>query len=265
LGARFAKSKTEITKISNNLPITAGVFQLSAGDQLGVFYGQTVLHSIDQINKATGQRYIAAADAANYTLVNGNVVNISNYNAVLTAANDVSNIGNSNPDFTASLLNRFTIYKRLSASFQFDWIHGADVYNQTRQWLYRDRLSADFDKPVTIAGSTGSYVAYYNSFYNTLNPVSYYVEDASFVRLRDASISYNFTSLVNQKWIKNLVLTLSGRNLLTFTKYKGLDPESTAAVSSQGGGLGSIGSYRGVDYYGTPNLKSYQFSLNVGF
>jgi hypothetical protein len=79
------------------------------------------------------------------------------------------------------------------------------------------------------------------------------------------SISYNITNLVKQKWLKNLTLTLTGRNLATWSDYKGLDPEATSALTNQGGTIGRFGSLTGVDYYGAPNLKSYQLSLNIGF
>lgn len=263
-GFRWAKAKTQLTEISNNLPITQGAFNLSPGGNLGDLYMQSPLHSIDQL-KRNGTRYIPAADASKYTVVDGNVVQLSNYNVVLTGADDLSVVGNVNPDFTASFINRFTIYKNLNLSFQFDWIKGNEIYNQTKQWLYRDRLHADFDKPVTIGDQTGAFVAYYNSFYNVNSPVSWFVEDGSYVRLRDVSISYNITNLVKQKWLKNLTLTLTGRNLATWSDYKGLDPEATSALTNQGGTIGRFGSLTGVDYYGAPNLKSYQLSLNIGF
>jgi TonB-linked SusC/RagA family outer membrane protein len=264
VGLRWAKSKTSITEISNNLPITNGAFNLAPGGNLGDMYMQSPLHSVNQL-KPDGTRYIALADVSKYTMVDGHVVLISNYNVVLTAANDLSVVGNANPDFTASLINRFTIYKNLNVGFQLDWIKGNSIYNQTRQWLYRDRLHADFDKPVTIDGQTGAFVAYYNSFYNTNTPVSTFIEDGSYVRLRDVSLSYDLTGMVKQKWLRSLVITLTGRNLATWTKYKGLDPEATSAVTNQGGTIGRFGSFQGVDYYTAPNLKSYQLSLNIGF
>jgi hypothetical protein len=54
---------------------------------------------------------------------------------------------------------------------------------------------------------------------------------------------------------------------MTWTKYDGLDPENTGAYGSQGNDLSHsrTGAFSGVDYFGTPNLRSYQFSLNVGF
>ena len=264
VGIRWAKSKTEITEISNNVAITSGSFNLAPSGDLGDLYMQTPLHSIDQLKK-DGTRYIPAANAANYTMVNGNVVNLANYNVVLTAADDLSVVGNVNPDFTASLINRFNIYKNLNIGFQIDWIKGNEIYNQTKQWLYRDRLHADFDKPVTINGQTGAFVAYYNSLYNTNTPLSHFVEDGSYLRLRDVSITYDLTKLVKQKWLRSLSVSATGRNLATWTKYKGLDPEATSALTNQGGTISNIGTFTGVDYYSASNLRSFQFSLNIGF
>lgn len=264
ISARFAIAKTYVTKIANGLPVINGAFSLREGEQVGIFYGQNPLHSINQ-TQPNGTRYISTLDAGNYTITDGNVVDTRTNKAVLTAANDLSVIGNATPKFTSSLINRFSFNRKISLSFQFDWIHGGQIYNYTRQWLYRDNQSKDYDTPVTINGKTGAFVAYYNSFYNTLNPVSWFVEDGSFIRLRDLSLSYDLTTIVHQKWLRSLVATASGRNLLTFTKYHGLDPENTSAVDSQGNGLTGSASYRGVDYFGIPNVKSYQFSLNFGF
>jgi hypothetical protein len=62
-----------------------------------------------------------------------------------------------------------------------------------------------------------------------------------------------------------LSITAAGRNLLTFTKYSGLDPENTTAVDSQGNALSGAGTSKGVDYFGIPNVRSYQFGVNIGF
>jgi len=127
--------------------------------------------------------------------------------------------------------------------------------------------SADFDKKVTIGNKTGSFVNYYQSLYNLVLPTSTFVENGSFIRLRDLSISYDLTKFTRTPVIKRLSVTASGRNLLTFTKYSGLDPENTRAYDSQGNDLSKsrTGAFSGVDYFGTPNLRSYQFTLNVGF
>jgi hypothetical protein len=196
--------------------------------------------------------------------------------AVYTPSNDLSIDGHAYPDFTSSLTNRVTLFKTFTVSAQFDWIHGNSIYNITKQWLYtpvggsggQGASSKDFDKNVTIAGKTGSFVNYYQSLYNLVNPASPFVENGSYVRLRDLSLTYDLTKYVtNSHAIKRLTVTASGRNLLTFTKYSGLDPENTGAYGSQGNDLSQsrTGAFSGVDYFGTPNLRSYQFILNVGF
>ncbi|HZE84621.1 MAG TPA: hypothetical protein VE035_09940, partial [Puia sp.] len=107
----------------------------------------------------------------------------------------------------------------------------------------------------------------YQSLYNVGSPESQFVEDGSYIRLKDLSISYDLKKLVKVNSISHLSVTLSGRNLLTFTKYSGLDPENTGAFDTQGNNLANTrsGAFSGVDYFGVPNLRSYQFSLNVGF
>ena len=206
----------------------------------------------------------------------GYVVLLSDNYVQYTPATDLSVVGHAYPDFTASLTNRFMFFHKLSLSFQFDWVHGNSIYNVTKQWLYRPTggtggqggESKDLDNKITIAGQTGSYVNYYNSIYNVGLPVSPFVENGSFIRLRDLSLGYDLSRYVaGTKAIKRLVITASGRNLLTFTKYSGLDPENTGAFDEQGDDLSGakIGAFAGADYYGTPNLRSYQIALSVGF
>ena len=273
LGLRGGFSKSKISKISNGLDIILGDFALRQGENLGVFYGQTPLRSINQLKVDGKTPYIATANQQFYTLVKGNVVDTRSNAIILTASNDLSVIGNAYPDFTASMFNTVTLFKKLTIGFQFDWIHGNSIYNQTKQWLYSPAggsggsggVSADFDKQVTINGKTGAFVNYYQSLYNIVKPTSWFVEDGSFVRLRDLSLTYDLMENIHSKWLKKLSMTVSGRNLLTITKYTGLDPENTTAVDSQGNTLNGIGVSKGIDYFGVPNLKSYQIGINIAF
>jgi TonB-linked SusC/RagA family outer membrane protein len=253
-GIRFAHAQTTVDKIANGQDVINGAFALKEGERFGVFYGQSPLTSFDQL-KPDGSRYIPAASVGSYELVNGFVTNTATKQVVMTGSDDKKNIGDPTPKFTMSFINSFNIYKDLSFSFQFDWNYGNKVYNLTRQWLYRDQLAADFDKEITIGGQTGAYAAYYGSLYNSTNPSSWFIESGSFLRLRDVSLSYNLRNALELKWAKNITLTASARNILTFTKYSGLDPESSTTETLN----------RGTDTFGFPNLKSYQFGINVGF
>ncbi|MFX5884958.1 hypothetical protein ABTE50_19175, partial [Acinetobacter baumannii] len=60
----------------------------------------------------------------------------------------------------------------------------------------------------------------------------YFWSDASFVRLRNVSVGVDFAKFAKQKWLKKCQLVLSGRNLLTFTKYHGVDPEISSGASN---------------------------------
>ncbi|HMH20654.1 MAG TPA: SusC/RagA family TonB-linked outer membrane protein [Puia sp.] len=277
LGIRWGYSKNIATKISNGQDIVNAGFAVKQGKEIGLFYGQTPLHSVTQLMPDGKTPYITAANQQYYTVAStGYVVDTRTNMTVLSAKNDLSVMGHAYPDFTSSLINNITLWKKLSISFQFDWIHGNSVYNVTKQWLYKPvggsggagASSSDFDKKVTIAGKTGAFVNYYQSLYNLGLPTSPFTENGSYIRLRDVSVTYDLSRLVAATHaIRSLSVTASGRNLLTWTKYTGLDPENTGAYDVQGNDLSTsrTGAFSGVDYFGTPNLKSYQFTLNVGF
>ena len=258
-GARFGQSKSIIDKISNGKDIAigdsgSGQFVLREGEEVATFFGRSPLSSIDQ-RKADGTHYLDQSNAANYEVVNGMVVNKMSKAVQFTSDN--VKIGNPNPKFNMTFLNSFNIYKNLDVDFQLDWYYGNDVYNQTKQWLYRDFLHSDFDQEITVGGETGAYVAYYNSLYNTNTTNGYFVEKGSFLRLRNLAVSYNLASLVNNERIKDLRISVTGRNLFTITNYSGLDPEGAAKFNNP--------IERGVDLYTFPNIRSFQFGVVLGF
>jgi hypothetical protein len=91
---------------------------------------------------------------------------------------------------------------------------------------------------------------------STVQPQStMFLEDASYVRLKNISLGYNF----NIKKVGNLKLSLNATNLLTFSKYKGIDPES----SNVGGGGSDIN--QSIDYGAYPNSKTYTLGVDFTF
>ena len=84
------------------------------------------------------------------------------------------------------------------------------------------------------------------------------VEDGSYMRLKDITLFYNLPSnIINRVKIKGLQISVSGRNLITLTKYSGYDPE----VSIFGGSVFG----KGADFGSYPMAKSVVFSLNATF
>ncbi|MBO9201003.1 MULTISPECIES: SusC/RagA family TonB-linked outer membrane protein [Niastella] len=267
MAVRFGTFKTKVDRVANGRDFVNGLFIVKEGESLGNFYTSNPLTSIDQTRQSDKSRYIPEANASQYEVANGVVVNKTTKRSVLTDANDQYITGNAYPKFTMSFTNNVMLWQKLSVSMQWDWSHGNDIYNLTKQWMYRDRLHKDFDKSLTINGETGSFVNFYNSMYNSVQRTGWFVEDGSYWRMRDLTLIYQLGDLIKDKasWVKGIAVTVSGRNLLTITDYSGLDPEATSAQDSQGNRSVGAGSNIGADYFSVPNLRSFQFGLNLQF
>ena len=239
---------------------------LAAGRKIGEIYGYKALTSVTQLRGDGKTPFIDPANQANYEIVNGRVVN--KITKAIFFSDEAESLGDPNPKLTSSFINTLTWKNTISFSFQFDWVNGSHLYDQTNEWMYRDAISKDFQKPVTINGETGAWTAYYASAYyalgNTAKGVGnnvtkdYFYHDASFVRLRNVSLAVDLSRYAKQEWLKKCQLVLSGRNLLTFTNYEGMDPEISSGASNSAFD-------RGIDHSTIPNFKSYQVTLNLGF
>ncbi len=238
---------------------------LTAGRKIGEIYGYKALTNVAQ-KRADGSLFIASANQGNYEIVEGRVVNKTT--KAIFFSDEAESLGDPNPTLVSSFINNINYKGFLTFGFQFDWISGAHLYNQTKEWMYRDGISSDFAKPVTINGQTGAWSAYYASAYYALGTTAkgvgnnvtkdYFYSDASFVRLRNVSVGIDFSKFAKKNWLKKCQLVLSGRNLMTITKYDGMDPE----ISS---GTANSAFDRGIDHSTIPNMKSYQVTLNLGF
>ena len=254
-GTRFSTTKTLVDRTPSGKPIVVEKTVIKEGEPLGAFYGFKPLASITQV-KSDGTRYISDADAANYEVVNGMVVDKTTKQVRFTSEKE--KLGDATPDFTMSFFNDLTFYKDFTLGIQVDWVKGGDIYNNTRQKLYQTRTHGDFDNPVTINGQTAAFVNYYASMYNTDNVSSPFIEDGSYVRLRNVSLSYDLSRHLADTFVKGLTFTASARNLLTITDYSGMDPE--AVGTSLNNPL-----YRGIDLYSFPNMRTYTFAVNLRF
>jgi len=183
-------------------------------------------------------------------------------------------IGNPNPDWLMNINNAFT-YKAWSFTFLWDVRKGGDIWNGTRSSLnYRGKTeeSEDREGTFTIEGvydegtpnagqaSTASIDAftYYAYYKGQLGAAENSIEDGSWIRLRSVGLSYRFdlTKKEKKNTFKYVELGVSARNLLLFTKYHGVDPET----SLTGAGSNIIG----YDYFNNPGTKSFFFNLRVG-
>jgi TonB-linked SusC/RagA family outer membrane protein len=175
--------------------------------------------------------------------------------------NDETVIGDYQPDFMGGITNTFT-YKGFSLDVFFQFVQGVDVYNNTlqfttnpaanwgmtsemrRRWKQPGDIT-DIPKPLTNNGLNGS-------------DNSRYLSDASYMRLKNITLSYNLpSSLISKIKLRSARIYATGQNLLTFTKYNGADPE----VST----FGNVSTSQGTDFLTYPQSKVYQFGINIGF
>ena len=160
----------------------------------------------------------------------------------------VQPIGNTEPDFRISFANNFKLGDFGIRSL-WDFSSGGDVINLTRLLYDSSSLnnSADFEE------NGMERLSAFGTDART------YLEDATFLKLREVSLSYDIPSSIADKLgpMTNARVNLSGRNLLLISGYSGLDPE----VSNFGNG--ALG--RNIDVAPYPPSRSYWFSLSADF
>jgi TonB-linked SusC/RagA family outer membrane protein len=260
----YGKQSSEILAVETNQPIvmlsSAGStnYVLYPGLKIGQLYGYKLLHQVDARDE-NGNFFIPEAQQSQYSVAsNGIVVNNASKQPYFTA--NKYSFGDPNPKFNMSFINDLAYKNFLTLSFQFDWVYGSHLYNQTKEWMYRDGIHADYTKPITINGETGAWTAFYRGIYGqrTANGTKdYFYEDASFWRLRNISVGFDLAKMVTIPGFNKLQLVLSGRNLWTATDYTGFDPEISSGTANSPWD-------RGTDHSTMPNLKSYQIALNIG-
>ena len=178
-------------------------------------------------------------------------------------------LGNSMPDFHAGWSSNFS-YKRFSAYGLLDGAFGRKVWNEGYHWALGDFMAGSVDQggksvedakpigyyyragPSDVGGSTGV-----GGLYNVLGPTNESVEDASYVKLREASVNYNIGPVGGQG---NWTLGVVGRNLYTWTKYRGYDPEV-----GRGGQQLNNAALNGIDYFSFPNLRTVTIQVSTAF
>jgi TonB-linked SusC/RagA family outer membrane protein len=155
-------------------------------------------------------------------------------------------LGNPNPTYNWSFVNDFT-YKKLSLHVQLDAVHGSDVWNadwRTRQGVGGGKVAEQEDLGQLPRGYVSGVYAI----------EEWRIDDGSFVKLREISLSYNIGSL---KKLRDLTVTLSGRNLVSWDNYKGYDPELNS------GGQSTI--LRNIDFGSVPIPRTFSLGLQVKF
>ncbi|RKN78666.1 SusC/RagA family TonB-linked outer membrane protein [Ulvibacterium marinum] len=216
---------------------------LREGEEFGLFWGQEAIGLYPLGDDQEGELQLAD--------LNGDGV---------ISANDNTIIGNPNPDFIFGWNNSFT-YKNLTLSAFFQGSIGNDIMNvdrifisggiqgnsanHTQEYYERRWTPQNPHNDVRFPAGRGG------------NPDTSLIEDGSYVRLKNISLSYNFSPEIFNGFLSSARLYVTGTNLLTFTNYSGVDPEVNV--------FGGNNINRGVDFSAYPKSKQLLLGLNIGF
>ncbi len=255
------------------------IFRIAEGEQLGAMYGQAFARSLNELTLDESGHVMnwhgyQPGNADNLT-INDFVINSDGY--VIQQGTEYTGderpmrivdedgeivrmkIGDVNPDFNVGFSTTLR-YRNFTLFALFDWQQGGDVYNYTRQALYHRYRHGDMDMSGKPEGQQRHAEYFAQHLYNANAAVNEFVEDATFVKIREISLGYSVQSKHLQRaGIGNLIreakFSVSGRNLYTFTSYSGFDPEVAA---------GSNATNFRVDEFTYPNFRNFTMSVEIG-
>ena len=271
--------RNKVTGLVDNAPFLAGfASRVEVGQPLGSFYG----YEVDRIFQSADE--ITALNAAARALT-GNAAAVYQLNAApgdikfkdidgfgpdgkptgrpdgLVNSADQKIIGSAQPNFFGGISNTLA-YKGVDLNFFFQFMQGNEIYNNTRAFAegmngqfgqlatVRDRwtpTNTDTNMPRAVAGDPN----------NNRRTSTRFLEDGSYLRLKTVTLGYNLPkSIVSVAGLQSARIYVAGQNLLTFTKYSGLDPE----ISTFSGTNTALG----TDFLTFPQARTLQVGINFG-
>ncbi|MDB5021529.1 MAG: TonB-dependent receptor plug [Pedobacter sp.] len=242
--------------IYGSAPNANNAFITTIGAPIASFYGyryEGVFQSQEELDRYPHLGADKVGDGRYADINNDGILN----------QNDKTILGNNNPDFTAGLTNNFS-YKNFSLGVQFTASYGAELFSFYKRMVgiyHGDRNGmieqVDRWRSVEEPGDGIHFRATRTPSGWQRDPSSAWIQDASYIRLRNLNFAYDFNKSFTQKLkLKGLRVYVTGSNLFTITKYSGYDPET----SSEGTGL-----TKGGDYLGYPTARTFILGANFTF
>lgn len=259
INLNFTRNRNEVVSLRDGIDLielgglgAAGTGinpRLVPGQPFGVFYG------IDWLRDDQGRKIIQS-DPSNPLY------------GLPMRGTEVVKLGDPNPDFLIGWRNSLA-YRQFAFTALIDIRKGGDIWDGTEAVMRQNGQSKATEKrgqSVIFDGvkqdgtpndiETTYRQAYWASLegYNNVNTP--FVQDASWIRLRDVTLSYNLpTNLTSQLGLRNATFSLWGRNLILITGVDGIDPETN---------LYGFNNSMGVIYYNNPSGRSFGFEISLG-
>lgn len=237
-------NRNKVLELYNGQPIDdigRGGSRIMEGQPIGIFYSFKSLG----VDPSTGD--IVYAD--------------TNFDGVITSE-DRTIVGNPHPDFIYGLTNNFT-YKGFDLSIFLQGSQGNDVFHGSR--LFLESLQGGDNQLAAITRRWQQPGDITDIPRATTDPIksaenkrvsSRFIEDGSYLRVKNITLGYTIKENVMKKnMFSSIRIYFSAQNLLTFTKYTGLDPEVNYR--------GDDNSVIGTDFFTYPQAQTYTLGVNL--
>ncbi|HUQ18936.1 MAG TPA: TonB-dependent receptor [Gemmatimonadaceae bacterium] len=240
--ATYATNHPRVTKLSSGgaffIPESFNIIHVDTGQAPGHFFGTTYVR--DAQGNILTSAGVPIKDAS------GKITGIP-----VVGARKV--IGDPNPKAYWSLVNEFGLGKPLAFRIQFDGVQGGQIFNFDRRLLETPAFGsgAAYGDELTGVVPKGYFAARRTIFEE-------YIENGTWVKLRDVSLTWNIPeNLLGRVGSHGASLSISGRNLKTWTDYTGWDPETNAGAQRT--------LVRGFSFATVPIPRSYALTFTTNF
>ncbi|HEX3160469.1 MAG TPA: TonB-dependent receptor, partial [Gemmatimonadaceae bacterium] len=240
--ATLSTNNPDVTQVSDGgaffIPQSFDVIRVAANEPPGHFWGTTY------VRDAQGR----IVDAAGVPVVNESGATVG-----IPAIGPRGIIGDPNPDLYWTLTNEVTLGSSVLLRLQLDAVHGLDVFNFDRRLLETPAFGSGAEYARELQGEVPA--GYFQARRSIFEE---YIEDGSFVKVREASVSYTLPESVTRLVrASGATVTLAGRNLKTWTDYTGWDPEANVGAQRT--------LVRGFSFATTPIPRNVTLGVTVNF
>lgn len=254
-------NKNKVESINGDTPIITGstglnssISLIQGGYPVNVFYGY-VTDGVFQTQADVANHAIQMPGTNPATSTAAGDIRFKDLNSDgIINDKDRTFLGNPNPKFTYSLNNTFS-YKNFDLSVYFQGVYGNDIYNANR--MYTESMSIVNNQTIATldrwngAGTSNSMPrAVYGDPNSNARVSDRFVEDGSYLKLKNINLSYTFPSTAFENLFSSARIYFSAQNVFTITSYDGFDPEVSVS---------------GIDNNVYPVTRIFSLGFNVSF
>jgi TonB-linked SusC/RagA family outer membrane protein len=262
-------NRNKITALPYNEDIIVGTYSVArVGEPMAIFYTHKALGVYSKTSDnmwtspdGTITRPVLKGSINGEAFKGGDMIWDDIDNNGIIDDNDRQIVGSPHPLFIGGIGNTFS-YKNFSLNVFVQFSYGAQVMNDLRRERNRVALTNSLGQDVRARWQkegdvTDFPMLRYSDRMENFRPSDFSLEDASYTRLKDVTLSYRIPSKILKKsFIKGFNIYVSGSNLLTWSNYSGYDPEANSSTDSF---------VRGVDNGSFPKNRSYNLGVDITF